>query len=79
MFALHRIHFYFTQTSQIPIQHIMINTTSEQIQAMQLVRESVQATNFSHGHDYIAIFSPDYVSWTANKVRILIFCSIVVT
>lgn len=51
----------------------MINTTSEQIQAMQLIRESIQAINFSHGHDYIAIFSPDYVSWTANKVKILIF------
>lgn len=59
---------YNITTSQIPIQHIMINTTSEQIQAMQLIRESVQATNFSHGQDYIAIFSPDYVSWTANKV-----------
>lgn len=63
------------QTSQIPIQHVMINTTSEQIQAMQLIRESIQAINFSHGHDYIAIFSPDYVSWTANKVKILIFFS----
>lgn len=51
----------------------MINTTSEQIQAMQLIRESIQAINFSHGHDYIAIFSPDYVSWTANKVKIQIF------
>lgn len=54
----------------------MINTTSEQIQAMQLIRESIQAINFSHGHDYIAIFSPDYVSWTANKVKILIFFSL---
>ncbi|PBC29212.1 Patched domain-containing protein [Apis cerana cerana] len=59
---------YNITTSQIPIQHVMINTTSEQIQAMQLIRESIQAINFSHGHDYIAIFSPDYVSWTANKV-----------
>ncbi|KOC68201.1 Patched domain-containing protein 3, partial [Habropoda laboriosa] len=59
---------YNITTSQIPIQHIMINTASEQIQAMQSIRETVQATNFSQGLDYIAIFSPDYVSWTANKV-----------
>ena len=35
---------------------------------MQSIRETVQGTNFSQGHDHIAIFSPDYVSWTANKV-----------
>ncbi|CAL7946435.1 unnamed protein product [Xylocopa violacea] len=59
---------YNIMTSQIPIQHVMINTTVEQIQAMQSVREIVQATNFSQEDHYIAIFSPDYVSWTANKV-----------
>ncbi|XP_076280248.1 patched domain-containing protein 3 isoform X1 [Lasioglossum baleicum] len=59
---------YNITTSQIPIQHVLINTTTEQIAAMQSIRETVQATNFSKGHDYIAIFSPDYVSWMANKV-----------
>lgn len=59
---------YNITTSQIPIQHVLISTVSEQIQAMQSVRDTVQAMNFSQGHDYIAIFSPDYVSWTANKV-----------
>ena len=59
---------YNITTSQIPIQHILINTTSQQIQAMQSIRETIQATNFSQGHDYIAIFSHDYVSWTANKI-----------
>ncbi|KZC10954.1 PREDICTED: patched domain-containing protein 3-like [Dufourea novaeangliae] len=59
---------YNITTSQIPIQHVLINTTIEQVQAMESIRETVQGTNFSQGTDYIAIFSPDYVSWTANKV-----------
>ncbi|XP_076245732.1 patched domain-containing protein 3 isoform X2 [Calliopsis andreniformis] len=59
---------YNITTSQIPIQHVLINTTTEQIGAIQSIRETVWSTNFSEGHDYIAIFSPDYVSWTANKV-----------
>ncbi|XP_043256919.1 patched domain-containing protein 3-like [Colletes gigas] len=59
---------YNITTSQIPIQHVPINTVAEQIKAMQSIRDTVQGTNFSQGHDYIAIFSPDYVSWTANKV-----------
>nr|XP_033341116.1 patched domain-containing protein 3-like isoform X1 [Megalopta genalis] len=59
---------YNITTSQIPIQHVLINTTSEQIEAMQSLRETIQAVNFSQKPDYIAIFSPEYVSWMANKV-----------
>ncbi|XP_076391692.1 patched domain-containing protein 3 isoform X1 [Megachile rotundata] len=59
---------YNITTSQIPIQHIMINTTSQQIQAMQSIRETIRATNFSQEDHYIAIFSNDYVTWTANKI-----------
>ncbi|XP_012277603.1 patched domain-containing protein 3 [Orussus abietinus] len=59
---------YNITTSQIQIQHIFINTTSDQIRAMQLVRESVQAVNFSRSDARISLYSPDYVSWAANKV-----------
>nr|XP_031844694.1 patched domain-containing protein 3-like [Nomia melanderi]XP_031844695.1 patched domain-containing protein 3-like [Nomia melanderi]XP_031844696.1 patched domain-containing protein 3-like [Nomia melanderi] len=59
---------YNITTSQIPIQHVLLNTTAEQIQAIQSLRQTVHDTNFSQGHDHIAIFSPDYVSWVANKV-----------
>lgn len=57
------------QTSQIPVQHIPISTTSDQIRAMQSIRDAVQSLNFTHGHDYIAIHSLDYVTWASNKVK----------
>ncbi|KAG7199741.1 hypothetical protein KM043_000413 [Ampulex compressa] len=59
---------YNITTSQIPIQHIPINTTSDQVRAMQSLRESVGATNISQGGEHIPIYSVDYVSWTANKI-----------
>lgn len=57
------------QTSQIPIQYIPISTSSDQIRAMQSVRDAVQSVNFTQGYDHIALYSPDYISWASNKVR----------
>ncbi|XP_066595690.1 patched domain-containing protein 3-like isoform X2 [Prorops nasuta] len=59
---------YNVTTSQIPIQHILINTTTDQIRAMQSIRDTIKTVNFTRGHDHIALFSPDYVSWAANRV-----------
>ncbi|XP_046427563.1 patched domain-containing protein 3-like isoform X1 [Neodiprion fabricii] len=59
---------YNITTSQIQIQHVLINTTSDQIRAMELIRETVESINFSMGNEHVAVFSPDYVSWTANKI-----------
>ncbi|XP_012258315.2 patched domain-containing protein 3-like [Athalia rosae] len=59
---------YNITTSQIQLQHVLINTTSDQIRAMELIRDSINSVNFSNGNEHIAVFSPDYVSWTANKI-----------
>ncbi|XP_032681193.1 protein patched homolog 3-like isoform X3 [Odontomachus brunneus] len=59
---------YNITTSQIPMQHIPLSTTSDQIRAMQSVRDAVMSLNFSRGHDYIAIHSLDYVTWASNKI-----------
>ncbi|XP_024940827.1 NPC intracellular cholesterol transporter 1 isoform X2 [Cephus cinctus] len=59
---------YNITTSQIQIQHILLNTTSDQVQAMESIRKTVKAVNFTQSHAHVAIFSPDYVSWTANKI-----------
>lgn len=56
------------QTSQIHMQHVLIDTTADQIRAMELIRDTVKSLNFSNGNEHVAVFSPDYVSWTANKV-----------
>jgi len=56
------------QTSQIPVQHIPISTSSGQIQAMQSIRDAVKSVNFTQGYDYIAIYSLDYIAWASNKV-----------
>ncbi|XP_011151061.2 patched domain-containing protein 3 [Harpegnathos saltator] len=59
---------YNITTSQIPVQHIPISTTSDQIRAMQTVRDSMMSLNFSQGHEHIAIHSLDYVTWASNKI-----------
>ncbi|KAK2583937.1 hypothetical protein KPH14_001198 [Odynerus spinipes] len=59
---------YNITTSKIPIQHVLVNTTSDQIEAMRSIREVVGSTNFSQDHSHMTIFSPDYVSWSANKI-----------
>ncbi|XP_014480960.1 PREDICTED: patched domain-containing protein 3-like [Dinoponera quadriceps] len=57
---------YNITTSQIPVQHIPMSTTSDQIRAMQSVRDAVMSLNFTH--DHIAIHSIDYVTWASNKI-----------
>ncbi|XP_012234648.2 patched domain-containing protein 3 [Linepithema humile] len=59
---------YNITTSQIPVQHIPISTTSDQIRAMQAIRDAVKSVNFTHGHDYIAIHSTDLIRWATNKI-----------
>lgn len=54
------------QSSRIPIQHVLVNRTSDQIKAMQSMGELIEITNLSHSH--VVIYSPEYVSWSANKV-----------
>jgi len=43
-----------------------MNTTTEQVKAMESVREIIQDVNISS--ENIVSYSPEYVSWTANKV-----------
>jgi hypothetical protein len=43
-----------------------MNTTTEQVKAMESVREIIRRVNFSL--EDIVSYSPEYVSWTANKV-----------
>jgi hypothetical protein len=43
-----------------------MNTTREQVKAMESVKEIIKSVNFS-GEDIIS-YSTEYVSWTANKV-----------
>jgi len=43
-----------------------MNTTTEQVKAMESVREIIQNVNISS--ENIVSFSSEYVSWTANKV-----------
>ncbi|PNF38055.1 hypothetical protein B7P43_G02357 [Cryptotermes secundus] len=57
---------YNITASQIPIQHILMNTTTEQVKAMESVREIIRSVNFSL--EDIVSYSPEYVSWTANKI-----------
>lgn len=57
---------YNITASQIPIQHILMNTTTEQVKAMESVREIIQDVNISS--ENIVSYSPEYVSWTANKI-----------
>nr|XP_012227308.1 PREDICTED: patched domain-containing protein 3-like [Linepithema humile] len=59
---------YNITTSQIPVQHIPISTTSDQIRAMQAIRDAVKSVNFTYGHDYIAIHSTDLIRWATNKI-----------
>lgn len=49
-----------------------MNTTTEQVKAMDSVKQIIQSVNFSV--ENIISYSPEYVSWTANKV-----CSVSVT
>ncbi|KAK0090682.1 hypothetical protein PV325_008019 [Microctonus aethiopoides] len=58
---------YNITVSKIQIQHIFINTTTDQLRAMQLVRDTLNSANFSRGIERIALFSRDYVSWVTNK------------
>ncbi|KAJ4445678.1 hypothetical protein ANN_12362 [Periplaneta americana] len=57
---------YNITASQILVQHILMNTTTEQVKAMESVQEIIRSANFSAGS--IVSFSPEYVSWTANKI-----------
>ncbi|XP_014612878.1 PREDICTED: patched domain-containing protein 3-like isoform X1 [Polistes canadensis] len=57
---------YNITSSRIPIQHVLVNRTSDQIKAMQSMSELIEITNLSHSH--VVIYSPEYVSWSANKI-----------
>ncbi|XP_018402992.1 PREDICTED: patched domain-containing protein 3-like isoform X2 [Cyphomyrmex costatus] len=59
---------YNITTSQIPVQHIPITTSSGQIRAMQSIRDAIKSVNFTQGYDHIAIYSLDYISWASNKI-----------
>ncbi|KAH0545741.1 patched domain-containing protein 3-like isoform X1 [Cotesia glomerata] len=59
---------YNITTSKFQIQHIHINTTVEQLQAMRSIRETIKSVDFTRGIEHAAIFSQEYVSWTANKI-----------
>ncbi|KAL6427288.1 hypothetical protein ACFW04_008694 [Cataglyphis niger] len=59
---------YNITTSQIPVQYVPIGTTSDQIKAMQSLRDAVKCVNFTQGYEHIAIYSLDYVTWTSNKI-----------
>ncbi|XP_011632112.1 patched domain-containing protein 3-like isoform X2 [Pogonomyrmex barbatus] len=59
---------YNITTSQIAIQHIPVTTSSDQIRAMQSIRDNVKSVNFTRGYDHIAIYSLDYISWASNKI-----------
>nr|XP_012227494.1 PREDICTED: patched domain-containing protein 3-like [Linepithema humile] len=57
---------YYITTSQIPVQHISIGTSSDQIKALQAIRDAAKSVNFTHGH--VAIYSVDYLRWVTNKI-----------
>lgn len=59
---------YNITTTQIPVQHIPISTTSDQIKAMQSLRNGIKCVNFTEGYEYIAIYSLDYITWASNKI-----------
>ncbi|XP_071561671.1 patched domain-containing protein 3 isoform X2 [Temnothorax nylanderi] len=59
---------YNITTSQIPVQHIPISTSSDQIRAMHSMRDAVQSVNFTQGYDHIAFYSLDYIAWESNKI-----------
>ncbi|KAF7383567.1 hypothetical protein HZH66_012917 [Vespula vulgaris] len=59
---------YNITTSRIPIQHVLVNRTSDQIKAMQSMNELVKVTNLSQDHSHVVIYSPEYISWSANKI-----------
>jgi hypothetical protein len=46
-----------------------MNTTTEQVKAMESVREIILNVNISA--ENIISYSPEYVSWTANKVCLM--------
>nr|CAD7427005.1 unnamed protein product [Timema monikensis] len=58
---------YNITTSKITIQHILMNTTDEQVDAMESIQNILKDVNFTNDEQIVA-FSPDYVSWTANKI-----------
>ncbi|CAL1688249.1 unnamed protein product [Lasius platythorax] len=59
---------YNITTSQIPVQHIPIGTTFDQIRAMQSIKDAVKSVNFTQGYEHIAIYSLDYVTWASNRI-----------
>lgn len=59
---------YNITTSQIPVQHIPISTTFDQIKAMQSLRDAVKSVNFTQGFEHIAIYSLDYITWASNRI-----------
>ncbi|KAF4533134.1 hypothetical protein B566_EDAN007945 [Ephemera danica] len=60
---------YKITASQIPIQHIHMNTTAEQVQAMKSVRDLLNSINLTTGNtSQMVAFSHEYISWTANQV-----------
>ncbi|XP_068082189.1 patched domain-containing protein 3 [Anabrus simplex] len=59
---------YNITAAQIPIQYIVINTTAEQVLAMDSVNQIIKSYNYSNEDQKIVAFSPDYVAWTANKI-----------
>ncbi|PSN56234.1 hypothetical protein C0J52_00394, partial [Blattella germanica] len=52
--------------SKIQIQHILMDTTTEQVKAMESIQEIIRSVNLTTAN--IVSFSPQYVSWTANKI-----------
>nr|CAD7196796.1 unnamed protein product [Timema douglasi] len=58
---------YNITTSKITIQHILMNTTNQQVDAMESIQNILKEVNFTNDEQIVA-FSPDYVSWTANKI-----------
>ncbi|XP_034935423.1 NPC intracellular cholesterol transporter 1-like [Chelonus insularis] len=59
---------YNITTSKIQIQHVHMNTTTDQVKAMRMIREIMKSINFTQGIEHFAIFSQDYISWTANQI-----------
>ncbi|XP_072753049.1 patched domain-containing protein 3 isoform X2 [Anoplolepis gracilipes] len=59
---------YNITTSKISVQHFPISTRSDQLKAMQSLRDAVKCVNFTYGYEHIAIYSLDYIKWTSNNI-----------
>ncbi|GLH15770.1 NPC intracellular cholesterol transporter 1 homolog 1b [Gryllus bimaculatus] len=59
---------YNITAAQIPIQHIVMNTTAEQVKAMASIWDTINSLNLTKDGKQLVAFSQEYVSWTANKI-----------